>query len=228
VSGASQLDIYNLALAHLDLGQRVASLTEASPQQAYCSLFYDRARKLVLEQCFWTFATRAVALTLLLDQVTLPASGIVYPGWRFIYAKPIDCLKMQAVTTQNGIRAQRSLSWFWNPAQTWGPYRPPWTEALDYVGTPPGMALDILTDQDSAWGIETIDPPNVGLWPETMIDCVSWQLSTLISGPASANQKAKEMALKMAALSLSRALAQNTNEQQPDPYPDSPSIQARL
>jgi hypothetical protein len=57
---------------------------------------------------------------------------------------------------------------------------------------------------------------------------VAWQLAVLIAGPASANQKAKEMAYKMAPLMMSRALAQNLNEQQTDPYPQSPSIQIRL
>jgi hypothetical protein len=227
MSGASYLDIYNLALSYLDFGQRVQSPTEKTPQLGFCNAFYDRARKLVLEQCYWTFATRATALTLLVDQSTLTPSAIFYPGWRFAYQKPITALKVQAVTTWYGLRDNPNYSYWWcapgcGPNFN-GPYRPPWTEAISADGS----ALNILTDQDQAWCIYTIDPPNISILPEVFIDCVAWQLATLIAGPASANQKAKERALKMSELSLTRALAQNLNEQQPDPYPDSPSIAAR-
>lgn len=233
MSGAGQLDVYNIALSYLDLSQNIKSLTENSPQAGYCNQFYDRARKIVLEQCYWSFATRAVALTLLVDQQTLSTSALYYPGWRFIYQRPVDCLKAQAVTTQLGLRANPYLSYWWNAATSsipvmWNNFRPPWNEVLDFVKTPTGQAIDIVTDQDSAWLVYTIDPPNMAILPEVFIDCVAWQLATLIAGPASANQKAKEMALKMAPLSMSRALAQNLNEQQPDDYPASPSIAARM
>jgi hypothetical protein len=227
------LDCWNLALSHLDVAQRVQSQTENSVQAGACNQFYDRARKLVLEQCYFSFSTKSAALALLLDQETLTAtSQIIYPGWRYIYSRPDDCLKAQAVTTQFGLRTYPWLSYWWQNSNSfgpalWGPYRPPWKEALDQIASPPGQTIDILTDQDQAWLVYTTDI-NIAVATETFLDCVAWQLSTLIGGPISANQKAKEMAQKMAPLSLSRALAQNLNEEQPDPYPDSPSIQCRL
>jgi hypothetical protein len=233
MAGASQIDCWNLALSYLDLSQTIASVTDQTPQARYCNQFWDRARKIVLEQCYWTFATKAVALALLLDQSTLTSTAqIIYPGWRYVYSRPNDCLKAQSVTTQWGLRQYPYLSYFWtNPSavgQYWGPFRPPWTEMLDQITQPVGNSIDILTDQDSAWLVYTTDLPNLAIASETFVDCCAWQLATLIAGPASANQKAKEMVYKMAPLSLSRALAQNLNEQQPDPYPQSPSIQARL
>lgn len=230
MAGAGQLDAYNLALSYLDLSQSIQSLQEKSPQAGYCNRFWDRARRLVLEQCYWSFATRTAALPLLLDQISLPISALVFPGWRFIYSRPTDCLKAQAVTTQYGLRVNPYLSTYWSygMAQFWGPNRPPWVEMLDQVSTPPGQSIDILTDEANAWLIYTVDPPNLAILPEVFVDCVAWQLATLIAGPASANQRAKDTALKMAPLSLSRALAQNLNEQQTDPYPQSPSIQVRL
>jgi len=232
VAGATKLDVYNLALSYLDLSARVQSVTEQSAQAGYCRAMYDRARMLVLEQCYWSFSTIATALPLLLDQQTITiASDIVYPGWRYVYSRPVTCLKAQAVTTQYGLRAYPTLGYYWGRAGSsvqWGRFRPPWIETLDQVNEPAGNAIDILTDQDNAWLVYTVDNQNVSIWPEVMIDCVAWQLAVLIAGPASANQDAKQMAIKMAGLSLSRALAQNLNEQQEDPYPESPSIQARL
>lgn len=230
MSGGSQLDVYNLALSYLGLSQRVQNVDEDSAQAGFCNAFYDRARKIVLEQCYWTFATRTVALTLLVDQSQSALSSITAPGWRFVYQRPQDCLKAQGVTTQYGLRVNPFLAYWWSNSapSVAGPYRPPWTETLDFTGANPGQAIVILTDLDSAWLVYTLDPPNISILPETFIDCVAWQLSTLISGPVSANVKARELAIKMASQSLSRALAQNLNEQQPDQYPESPSIQARL
>jgi len=235
MAGAGQLDVYNLALSYLGTSQRVQSLTEQTPTAGYCNTFYDRARKVVLEQCYWSWGTKAVALPLLLDQSQLAStSAIIYPGWRYIYSRPNDCLKAQAVTTQFGIRANPWMSYWWQisnvayGAPLWGPFRPPWKEALDMVQSPQGQAIDILTDQDGAWLIYTTDPPNIAILPETFIDCVAWQLAIRIAGPVSANSRMLENAVKMAPLSLSRALAQNLNEEQPDAYPESPSIQGRL
>ena len=232
---STQIDIYNRALSYLDLSQRVQSLTENTPTAGYCNTFWDPARKMILEQCYWSFATRAAALALLLDQGVLPQANVIYPGWRYNYAKPNEALKVQAVTTWYGIRANPYLSYWWLPVSQGtsigmpGPFRPPWKEALDYTNTAnPGQSIDILTDQDGAWAIYTTDPPNIAVCTEVFADCVSWKLATMVSGPVSASAKAKENAIKMADLSLSRALAQNLNEEQPDPYPESPSTLSRL
>lgn len=231
---SDQLGIYNLALSYLSLSQRVQNVNETTPAAGYCNTFYDPARKYVLEQCYWSFATKAVALALLSDQSVLAPSAIFYPGWRFIYQRPNDCLKAQAVTTYYGVRANPFLGYWWlagsqgSVAGMWGPWRAPWLEALDQTNVNKGQSINILTDQDSAWLIYTTDVPNIAICPEVFADCVAWQLARRIAGPVSASEKAKLNAEKMGPLSLSTALAQNLNEQQPDPYPESPSIQARL
>lgn len=230
MAGGTQVDVYNLALAHLGTSARVQNIGEDTAQAGFCNQFWDRARKIVLEQGYWSFATRAVALALVLDQQTIAdPSKLIYPGWRYIYRRPNDCLKAQAVTTYLGIRTNPNLAYWWRSWPTqWGPFRPPWLEALDYVDpSNPGQAINVLSDQDSAWLIYTTDPPNVSLFSETMLDCISWQLAVLVGGPLSASAANVAKAEKEAPLALSRALAQNTNEQQTDPYPDSPSIQAR-
>jgi hypothetical protein len=237
MSGGSVIDAYNLALSYIDRTQSVQSLTEPDVQAGICNRFWDRARKVVLEQAYWSFATRSVAMTLLMDQQQYSQNQQINPGWRYIYSRPGDALRMQAVTTAEGLRINPFYSFWWrNSGQTdyWGPFRPPWTEVLDFTndtlapGGITGQSLDILTDEPNAWAIYTVDPPNLAILPETFLDCCAWQLAIRIAGPLAANQKAKENAVKMAELSLTRALAQNLNEQQPDPYPQSPSIQARL
>lgn len=232
MAGATQIDVYNLALSNLGTSKRIQSLTEGTPEAGYCNTFWDRARKIVLEQCYWSFATRAVALGLLLDQLLITdPTQLKYPGWRYIYARPNDSLKVQAVTTIYGIRSQPSLAYWWQLGQQtfpqWGPFRPPWKEALDYTNVnDPAQSVNIVTDQDAAWAIYTTDV-SVSLMSETLVDCVAWHLAARIAGPVSASAAAVKNANAECVTSLSRALAQNLNEEQPDDYPQSPSIQAR-
>lgn len=224
------LDCYNLALTKLDLSSTVQDVNDKSLQAGICNRYYDYARKRVLEKAYWDFATKSAALALILDQSTVATqSALVFPGWRYIYAKPADCLRALAVTTQYGLRLNPSTRWWYDSAQTpqWGPYRPPWRQTIDSVQQTEGQAIDILTDQDSAWLVYVMDVPNVNLWSTAFLDAVSWNLAVPIAGPLSANQTAKQTAIKMAEASITSALAITLNEQQPDPYPDSPAITAR-
>jgi len=215
----------------LDVSQPVASVNDNSAQAGACNRFYDFARQRVLERCFWDFATKTAALALLLDQSTLSTqSELVFPGWRYIYAEPTDCLRALAVTTQYGMRLNPyTRSWWYDMSQApqWGPYRPPWRRAIDQISATPGQSIDILTDQDSAWLVYVTDVPNVNLWTQAFQECVAWNLAAKIAGPVSANQMAKANAVKMADQSITSAMMIELNSQQPDPYPDSPAITAR-
>jgi hypothetical protein len=229
---ASLLDVWNLALTNLDVSQTVQSVNDDSEAAGACKRYYDFARKRVLEKCHWDFATKSAGLALLLDQSTVAKqSQIVFPGWRYVYARPNDCLRALAVTTQYGMRVNPyTRSWWYDMSQApqWGPYRPPWRQALDVINpNNAGQAIDILTDQDSAWLVYVTDVQNVNLWSQAFTDCVAWQLSVRIAGPVSANQVAKKNAITMAKETLTEALLVSLNEQQPDPYPDSPAITAR-
>lgn len=228
---ASQLDVYNLTLTFLDISQTVQDVNDKTAVAGTLNRWWDYARKKVLRKAWWDFATKTVPLSLILDQsLVTQQSQLMFPGWRFIYQRPIDALRLLAVTTQYGIRINPyTRSWWYDQSQApqWGPYRPPFREALDTLGTPPGQAIDILTDQDTAWAIYTADVPNVGLWTEEMQEAVAWNMAVPAAGPLSANQKAKEIAIKMADSSITAALAVSLNQQQPDPYPESPAITAR-
>lgn len=228
---ASFLDVYNLALTKIDISQTVSSPNDNTLAAGTCNRYYDYARKYVLERAYWDFATKTAALALLLDQSTLTQqSQLVFPGWRYVYARPNDCLRALAVTTQYGMRLNPyTRSWWYDMSQApqWGPYRPPWRQAIDQVGSTPGQAIDILTDQDNAWLVYVTDVQNVNLWSQAFMDLVAWTLAVPIAGPLSANQVAKENAIKMSKQAMTEALMITLNEQQPDPYPDSPAITAR-
>lgn len=231
---ASQLDVYNLALSNLNSSATVQSINDNSNEAAACNRFYDTSRQKVLERAFWDFATKSPPLTLVLDQNTLPISAIVYPGFRYVYQRPQDCLRFLAVTTNYGLRVNPFLAFWWRAgamdcsAGSWGPFRPPYVIRLDQTNQAnPGQSLVLLTDQDSAYGVYVTDVLNVNLWSQSFLECVAWQLSARISGPLSANERAKQTAIQEAERTLTNAFAISVSQQQPDPYPDSPAITAR-
>ena len=230
---ASEVDVYNLALTFLDLSDVVHTPNDQSQAAAACKRFYTHSRKKVLETAHWDFATKYPALALVLDQTTLPLiQPYYYPGWRYVYARPLDCLRMLAVTTQYGLRVNPWPAYWWNmamgpTANTWGPFRPPYQEALDQINVPVNQSINVLTDQSQAFGVYVADVTNVDVWSHTFREAVAWELATKVAGPLSANENAKKNAEQQAKLSITAALALTLNERQNDPYPDSPAITCR-
>jgi hypothetical protein len=223
-----------MALAFLDTSQTVQSLNDNSEAAGAFNRFYDWARKHVLEKAPWGFATRMPALTLVLDQNTLPTNQIIYPGWRYVYQRPIDCVRFLGVTTQYGLRVNPFLAFWWRAgamdcsAGSWGPFRPPYRQVIDQTNTQqPNNSVNILTDQDSAYGVYVTDITNTNLWTQAFFEAVAWRVAIPMAGPLSANQLAKANAKKMADAAIDGALQVALNELQEDPYPDSPAITAR-
>jgi hypothetical protein len=87
---SSEVEICNLALAHLGDSATVASIDppEGSSQAEHCQRWYPIARNALLEMHEWGFATTRA----LLAEVVNP-----FPQWRRAYARPSDCLKVLAV-----------------------------------------------------------------------------------------------------------------------------------
>lgn len=87
---ASEVEICNLALAHLGDDATVASIDppEGSAQAEHCARFYPIARDTLLEMHQWSFATR---------RVTLAELDVDTWSWAYAYAYPSDCIKILAV-----------------------------------------------------------------------------------------------------------------------------------
>lgn len=87
---ASEIDICNLALAHLGDNATVASIDppEGSAQAEHCARFYPMARDALLELHSWKFATR---------RATLAQLENAWAQWDYAYAKPADCLRVIGV-----------------------------------------------------------------------------------------------------------------------------------
>jgi len=81
---ASEVDICNLALAHIGNKAIILSLTEGSAEADHCKRFYPIARDTVLEMHRWNFATKRADLAALTETV---------PAWQYAYAVPSDSIK---------------------------------------------------------------------------------------------------------------------------------------
>lgn len=87
---SSEVEICNLALAHLGDSATVASINppEGSAQAEHCQRWYPIARNSLLELQDWGFATTRALLAELVNP---------FPQWQHAYARPADCLKVLAV-----------------------------------------------------------------------------------------------------------------------------------
>ena len=86
---ATQLEIYNDALAHL--GERaLASVSEDREPTRVLDSFYDGVKRHCLEQGLWNFAIRAVEVS---------AAGLTPNfGYSYAFAKPSDCVRVAMVS----------------------------------------------------------------------------------------------------------------------------------
>lgn len=87
---ASEVEICNLALAHLGDEATVASIDppEGSAQAEHCARFYPIARDALLEMHDWKFTTR---------RVTLAELDVESWNWAHAYAQPAGALRLLAV-----------------------------------------------------------------------------------------------------------------------------------
>lgn len=91
---ASEVDIANLALAHIGDRATISSLNppEGSAQAEHCARFYTMARNALLEMHTWNFSTtRANGEEV--DSTTT--------SWQYAYSKPNNCLKIISVLPPN-------------------------------------------------------------------------------------------------------------------------------
>lgn len=91
---ASDVDICNLALAHLGDAAQVSSINppDASAQAGHCARFYPIARNSLMERHPWGFCTKRVSLAL---------SSNTSNQWQYVYVGPSDVANYLTITDPN-------------------------------------------------------------------------------------------------------------------------------
>lgn len=165
---ASEVDICNLALAHLGDTATVASLypPEGSVQAEHCARFYPVARDSLLEMHTWGFATKRVPLALL---------GSGGPEWDYAYAQPSDALNILAVLPPDATDDYSQAV----PLSAGGLYVPqPFSCEVDENGN-----AVILTDQANAVLRYTSVVNDTSRFSPLFVMALSWHLASMLAGP---------------------------------------------
>jgi hypothetical protein len=109
---SSEVDICNLALAHLGDSATVASIDppEGSAQAEYCARWYPIARDSLLELFDWPFAMQYGTL-----------AAVAAPGaqWSYAYAKPSDALRIVEIMPAGSMAMGQNGIWYAPDALCW-------------------------------------------------------------------------------------------------------------
>ena len=174
---ATEVDICNLALAHLGDDATIASLSppEGSAQAEKAARFYPIARNNLLEMHNWNFAAKRGNLALTtntLDQ------------WDYAYVAPADMMSPVAVispTAQNDYATRMSAGD--TPGGITSNYAPT-IVAGQY--TPQQFAIEgdlIYTNQENAMLRYQAFITDPSLFSPLFVTTLSWHLASMLAGP---------------------------------------------
>jgi hypothetical protein len=187
---ASIIDICNMALAHVGIGQRIEALTDEGQEAAQCDQFYDKAREATLRDFDWPFAEKTIALALTEEDPNTE--------WEFSYTYPVDCIRARRILTGTG--------------NSFTP-RVPFKIAR-------GTASSVIhTNLEDAVLLYTSDEKDPGLFDGSFVVALSYRLAMFIAMPLSRRQEQARMRSQYyEEISIAQANAANegTEIEQPD------------
>lgn len=174
---ATEVDICNLALAHLGDDATIATIKppEGSAQAEKAARFYPIARDSLLEMHTWNFASKRGALAL---------TTVTLDQWEYAYQAPADLMTPVAIispTAQNDYATRMSAGD--TPGGITSNYAPT-IVAGQY--SPQQFAVEgayIYTNQEKAvlrYQAYVTDPT---LFSPLFINTLSWHLASMLAGP---------------------------------------------
>jgi hypothetical protein len=207
---ASDVDICNLALAHLGDVANVSSISppDSSAQAGHCARFYPIARDALLELHPWGFATKRVSLAL---------STTTVSGWDYVYIGPSGVVNYLAIIDPNAgddwsasISLSNIVPGAVNSAQ--GVYEPqPFR-----IGTNDAGDDLIYTNQQDAVLIYSAIVTDTTKFSPLFVETLSYLLASKLAGPVIKGTEgravAKEM-LQTATFFLGKASTSDANQQ---------------
>jgi hypothetical protein len=197
---SSQVQISNLALAHIGVSQFIAAPNEKSKEANICALFFEQVRDNLLESLEWNFASRRVKLAQTTSAIT---------NWLYAYQVPTDCIAARRLVMP-GMRMLPSES------------RIPFEIGSD------GKQTVILTDQENAELIYTERVTDPNRFAPSFVTALSWYLAAEIAMPLAVSTQLADRAAKMAQAAFNSAAASDLQQEQEDNPPESEFIRARF
>jgi hypothetical protein len=217
----SDVDICNLALAHLGDTATVASINPPSgnAQSSHCARFYPIARDALLEMHSWGFSTKRTTLAL---NATNPSSS-----WKFCYAAPSNVINYLEVMDPN---ATDDYSVGVQMAGV-GPYSAPVVGLGVY--TPQAFVVEtdyddndiILTNQEFAILRYTKSVSDPTKWSPLFVLTLSHYLASMLAGPlikGTEGIRVSEAQLKLAMGFQAQAEGSDANQRRVRPAAGAP------
>ena len=149
----TKIEICNMALSYVGARSSIEQLTDPTTEAQQCALWYDTARREVLDQEAWDFAMRRVALS---AHSSPPPSQ-----WRHRYAYPEDCILFLRIEHAND------------------EYEPRFE--MDTVAGDGASSRSIVTNEDNAVGIYVRDEENPAVFDPSFVNALSWCLAEKIA-----------------------------------------------
>jgi len=199
---ASKTDICNMAISHLGISKEIGNVTtEQSAEAKACRRFYDDARKAVLKDHTWPFATKLADLNLVEEQPN--------DEWGYSFRYPTDCLY-----------ARRILSGFRDDTER---------TKIVYKITQDSQGLLLFCDLSEATLEYTKDEDSEDIFPSDFTIALSYRLAHYIAARLTAGDPFKlgAMALQKYQIEISMASANASNEDNGNTTQDTESIAAR-
>ena len=175
---STEVDICNLALAHLGDRATVASINppEGSAQAEHCARFYPIARNALLEVHTWGFAT---------TRAPLAQVAYAFPEWEYVYAAPSGMIQPIAVLAPSTLDdySQQYVAGYtpYGTSNTGvGSYAPqPYATEVDPAN---GQTL-ILTDLEGATLRYTYAATDPAQFSPLFVHTLSLLLASYLAGP---------------------------------------------
>lgn len=199
---SSKTEISNLAISHLATGKTISDFTTENSEEARaCRTYYEIAKRMVLADHDWTFATRFETLGLVASQPT--------SEWDYSYRYPSQCVKVRRI-----LSGERS-----DTLDTQIPYK--------IISDSTGKL--IYTDQEDAQVEITRDLDDPELFSPHFTMALSFRLAMYIAPRITAGdpQNLRERMQGYYLLELSSAVADNMNSEKLDKRPKSEFIKVR-
>jgi len=212
------IHIFNLALSHLMIGVEVQTWSDPSKEAATLRRYYPTARRKVLRDFPWPFATKIVPLALVSGSPTAPAST----EYTYAYRTPQDNLRLVRILSglrQDSVRTRvvyRELS------DDEGP--------LIYTDFPPQLAQTIPAVLPQLPQLEYIwDNNNHATFKPDFELALSFYLAFLAAPRLTKADPTKlgDRAFTLYTKQIEEARDNTMNEQQPDPPQESSFVQVR-
>lgn len=220
---ASEVDIANLALAHLGDDATVSSFNpaEGSAQAEHCARWYPIARDSLLQQHDWGFATRKGTL--------VQVNGYVDPTgeWQYAYAKPNNCIKVVEVRPPATANTLPLTSYPLSvPAPINAGYNRPAAIEFDTITNDNGDEI-IVTNQIQASIIYIIRVTDTSKFSPLFVDTLSWYLGGYLAGPVIKGEEGRAEAKGMFAIAMNlmgKATTADANQRIKRPDPATPWV----